>query len=106
MLRSDEVGRRQVLHRPQGADMQQPAIARGALIGAFASTFLSIVIGLPTIATADEGGVSFWLPGFFGSLAAAPQQPVARWRRRSAHSHSRASTLSATRSPASEMSFR
>jgi len=21
------------------------------------------------------GGVSFWLPGFFGSLAAAPQQP-------------------------------
>jgi hypothetical protein len=24
---------------------------------------------------ADEGGVSFWAPGFFGSLAAAPQQP-------------------------------
>ena len=24
---------------------------------------------------ADEGGVSFWLPGLFGSLAAAPQQP-------------------------------
>jgi hypothetical protein len=24
---------------------------------------------------ADEGGVSFWIPGFFGSLAAAPQQP-------------------------------
>jgi hypothetical protein len=24
---------------------------------------------------ADEGGVSFWPPGFFGSLAAAPQQP-------------------------------
>ena len=24
---------------------------------------------------ADEGGVSFWLPGFFGSLAATPQQP-------------------------------
>jgi hypothetical protein len=29
----------------------------------------------PTIALADEGGVSFWIPGFFGSLAAAPQQP-------------------------------
>jgi hypothetical protein len=29
----------------------------------------------PTIAAADEGGVSFWVPGFFGSLAAAPQQP-------------------------------
>src|SRR5499427_4376446 len=53
----------------------QQRIARGALIGAFASTFLSIVIGLPTVATADEGGVSFWVPGFFGSLAAAPQQP-------------------------------
>jgi hypothetical protein len=26
-------------------------------------------------AKADEGGVSVWLPGFFGSLAAAPQQP-------------------------------
>jgi hypothetical protein len=26
-------------------------------------------------AAADEGGVSFWLPGLFGSLAAAPQQP-------------------------------
>jgi hypothetical protein len=27
------------------------------------------------IAKADEGGVSFWLPGLFGSLAATPQQP-------------------------------
>ena len=26
-------------------------------------------------AKADEGGVSFWVPGFFGSLAAVPQQP-------------------------------
>src|SRR5262249_42357728 len=26
-------------------------------------------------ARADKGGVSLWLPGFFGSLAAAPQQP-------------------------------
>jgi hypothetical protein len=26
-------------------------------------------------AVADEGGVSFWLPGQFGSLAAVPQQP-------------------------------
>src|SRR5262249_2342260 len=29
----------------------------------------------PTGAIADESGVSFWLPGLFGSLAAAPQQP-------------------------------
>ncbi len=26
-------------------------------------------------ALADEDGVSFWIPGFFGSLAATPQQP-------------------------------
>ncbi len=26
-------------------------------------------------AFADEGGVSFWVPGFFGSLASTPQQP-------------------------------
>jgi hypothetical protein len=30
---------------------------------------------LTSPAKADEGGVSFWLPGLFGSLAAAPQQP-------------------------------
>ncbi len=27
------------------------------------------------LAVADEGGVSFWVPGFFGSLAATPQVP-------------------------------
>src|SRR4051812_46410316 len=26
-------------------------------------------------AKADEGGVSFWVPGLYGSLAAVPQQP-------------------------------
>src|SRR5215470_1758319 len=36
---------------------------------------LGALISAPTIATADEGGVSFWLPGFFGSLAASPLQP-------------------------------
>jgi hypothetical protein len=29
----------------------------------------------PESSFADEGGVSFWLPGLFGSLAAVPQQP-------------------------------
>ncbi len=29
----------------------------------------------PTVSLADENGVSFWVPGFFGSLAATPQQP-------------------------------
>ena len=36
----------------------------------------SAVLALsPEISRADEGGVSFWLPGFFGSLAAAPVTP-------------------------------
>ncbi len=33
------------------------------------------VLLVPGVVKADEGGVSFWVPGFFGSLAAAPQQP-------------------------------
>src|SRR5215475_8380231 len=36
---------------------------------------LGVLISAPTIAKADQGGVSFWIPGFFGSLAAAPLQP-------------------------------
>lgn len=36
---------------------------------------LAVLIGLScAIARADEGGVSFWLPGQFGSLAAVPAQ--------------------------------
>src|SRR5215468_95598 len=35
----------------------------------------TIVLSTATSSFADEGGVSFWLPGFFGSLAAAPQVP-------------------------------
>jgi hypothetical protein len=37
--------------------------------------FLSALLSAPGLARADEGGVSFWVPGFFGSLAAAPLQP-------------------------------
>jgi len=44
-----------------------------------ALTAFTLVLGLsaiaPRTAKADEGGVSFWLPGIYGSLAAAPQQP-------------------------------
>jgi hypothetical protein len=35
---------------------------------------LSTVCAMPEIALADEGGVSFWVPGLYGSLAAVPQQ--------------------------------
>src|SRR5262245_38368807 len=47
----------------------------------FAAAGLAIaVMGLaPQAARADEGGVSFWLPGLFGSLAAVPVQPGFAW---------------------------
>ncbi|WP_249152003.1 transporter [Bradyrhizobium liaoningense] len=41
-------------------------------VAAFVST--SAIIGFSHCALADEGGVSFWIPGFFGSLAAVPSQ--------------------------------
>jgi len=44
--------------------------------GVFAASFaLGSALALSQPARADEGGASFWLPGLFGSLAAAPQQP-------------------------------
>jgi hypothetical protein len=33
------------------------------------------IFSIPKSAFADEDGTSFWIPGFFGSLAAAPQVP-------------------------------
>jgi hypothetical protein len=36
---------------------------------------LGAALSLPTLSYADEDGVSFWLPGLFGSLAAVPQHP-------------------------------
>jgi hypothetical protein len=41
--------------------------------GGVAAALLSLCFS--NAARADEGGVSFWVPGFFGSLAATPQQP-------------------------------
>ena len=35
----------------------------------------SIALSLPTNSLADENGISFWIPGQFGSLAAVPAQP-------------------------------
>ena len=45
------------------------------------ATLLAVgVAGLSTQqARAGEGGVSFWLPGLFGSLAALPGQPGFAW---------------------------
>src|SRR5262245_27054609 len=49
-----------------------PLVRSGRLARALV---LSCALSLPSAAFADEGGVSFWIPGFFGSLSAAPVQP-------------------------------
>src|SRR5215204_31997 len=41
-------------------------------------TLVALVLGYQ-VAAADEAGVSIWLPGTFGSLAAAPVQPGFQW---------------------------
>jgi hypothetical protein len=47
----------------------------GLRLGVACLTLLVAVVCAIGNARADEAGVSFWIPGFFGSLAAAPQQP-------------------------------
>ena len=36
---------------------------------------LAALIATSKVSRADENGISFWIPGLFGSLAATPQQP-------------------------------
>jgi hypothetical protein len=51
-------------------------LARGVLRSAgFGLIALGMSLAVPGLAHADEGGVSFWFPGQFGSLAAVPQAP-------------------------------
>ena len=44
-------------------------------LAASAALAIGALLSLPAISLADENGVSFWLPGIFGSLVAVPQQP-------------------------------
>jgi hypothetical protein len=39
------------------------------------ATAVTLALLSPTPSRADQGGISFWLPGAFGSLAATPGQP-------------------------------
>jgi hypothetical protein len=56
--------------------VKHPTIAQRAPVRALAAALaLGALTGVPTAAKADEGGVSFWIPGFFGSLAASPLVP-------------------------------
>jgi hypothetical protein len=74
---------------PQGGLIRQAIALDGAFWGCTwtAHTFVAIcgacALAFGNItgdAKADEGGLSFWLPGQFGSLAAAPLQPGLSWR--------------------------
>ena len=42
---------------------------------ASAALAIGATLSLPATSHADEDGISFWLPGIYGSLAAVPQQP-------------------------------
>lgn len=48
---------------------------RGQFSGVIAILAAIALICSSNAARADEDGISFWIPGFFGSLAAAPLQP-------------------------------
>src|SRR5258707_14039593 len=52
-----------------------PVSAHRRRLGVAAIVVVSAILLFSHRALADEGGVSFWVPGFFGSLAATPQQP-------------------------------
>jgi hypothetical protein len=53
-----------------------PAVSRAWFrFGKLFFSLFIVVAGASCDAWADEDGVSFWIPGFFGSLAATPQQP-------------------------------
>jgi hypothetical protein len=57
------------------AKTARPISAHRRRLGVAAIVMASATILSSHGASADEGGVSFWVPGFFGSLAATPQQP-------------------------------
>jgi hypothetical protein len=54
----------------RGLSVQRPT--RWLAVALFACASLAVSV---TGSVADENGISFWIPGFFGSLAATPQQP-------------------------------
>ena len=47
---------------------------------------LVLPVALPHVAAADEGGISFWLPGLYGSFAATPTEPGWSWATLYVHS--------------------
>ena len=56
-----------------GNCLRRPRRGRTKTLNALRTAGTAIALLFPTVVLADEGGVSFWLPGLFGSLAAVPQ---------------------------------
>jgi hypothetical protein len=54
--------------------LRKRRLVRGALLQWVMLSFGLLAFSAQKV-WADENGISFWIPGFFGSLAAAPQQP-------------------------------
>ena len=52
--------------------MTRRVASRNLLVATLA---LAAAASVPRVSVAAEGGVTFWVPGFFGSLASAPLQP-------------------------------
>jgi hypothetical protein len=65
------VTRRKALHKKQATTLRRVTRA-GFVCGALGLTTIAF---MKRPAMADEGGVSMWVPGLFGSLAATPLQP-------------------------------
>jgi hypothetical protein len=55
--------------------MQETRCGAGFRSGLVATTLIATTALTTCAARADEGGVSMWVPGFFGSLSATPLQP-------------------------------
>ena len=53
----------------------RPISAHRRRLGVAAIVLAPAIMVFSQSALADENGISFWVPGFYGSLAAVPQQP-------------------------------
>ena len=56
-------------------EKRRPISAHRRRLSVAAIVLAPAIMLFSNCALADEGGVSFWIPGLFGSLAATPQQP-------------------------------
>jgi hypothetical protein len=55
--------------------MRETAGLSLGLVIVHCGSLLALLLGTPFLAAADEAGISFWLPGQFGSFAATPSEP-------------------------------